>query len=57
MGDKLDELLQRGPVAINLGVLDFAENLKVQGAEVIHVDWNPPAGGDQELMDLLDKLL
>ncbi len=57
MPDKLDQLLQNGPVAINTGIEDFAESLRAQGAEVVHVDWTPPAGGDRELMDLLDQLL
>ena len=57
MPSKLDQLLQSGPIAINIGILDFAESLRVQGAEVVHVDWTPPAGGDPELMDLLDRLL
>ena len=29
----------------------------IQGVEVIHVNWTPPAGGDPELMELLDQLL
>jgi FdrA protein len=57
MPDKIDQLLQNGPVAINLGIQDFAESLRAQGAEVVHVDWTPPAGGDRELLDLLDQLL
>jgi FdrA protein len=57
MSDKLDLLLQNGPVAINIGIQDFAESLRAQGAEVVHVDWTPPAGGDRELLDLLDQLL
>ena len=57
MSGKLDDLLEQGPIAINIGVQDFSESLKAQGAEVIHVDWNPPAGGDRELLDLLDQLL
>ena len=57
MPSKLDQLLQTGPVAINIGIQDFAESLRVQVAEVVHVDWTPPAGGDPELMDLLDQLL
>jgi FdrA protein len=54
---KLEELLQNGPVVINLGVREFAESLQDQGVEVVHVDWAPPAGGDTELAKLLDKLL
>jgi len=29
----------------------------IQGVQVIHVIWTPPAGGDPELMELLDQLL
>jgi len=57
MPDKIDQLLQKRSVAINLGIQDFAESLRAQGAEVVHVDWTPPAGGDRELLDLLDQLL
>ncbi len=57
MESRLDELLERAPIVINLGVRDFAETLETQGVRVIHVDWSPPAGGDQEMMSLLDKLL
>jgi hypothetical protein len=57
MADKVRELLEQGPVVINLGVQDFAESLKAQDVEVVHVDWTPPAGGDREMMELLDHLL
>ena len=57
MKSKLEELLQNGPVVINLGVREFAESLQDQGVQVVHVDWAPPAGGDTELAKLLDKLL
>lgn len=57
MPNKLEELLHQGPIAINIGVVDFAETLQVQEIQVIHVHWTPPAGGDPELMELLDQLL
>lgn len=57
MADRFDELLDKGPVAVNIGVEDFANSLKAQGTEVIQVDWTPPAGGDREMMELLDQLL
>jgi hypothetical protein len=57
MADPLDDLMSRGPVAVNLGVEDFAASLKSQGAEAVQVDWSPPAGGDREMIDLLDQLL
>ncbi|MBI4495923.1 MAG: hypothetical protein HY697_03210 [Deltaproteobacteria bacterium] len=57
MTTELDELLKVGPVAVNIGLPEFAKSLEAQGAQVIQVDWAPPAGGDQELIELLDKLL
>ncbi|HWU41270.1 MAG TPA: hypothetical protein VN203_26755 [Candidatus Acidoferrum sp.] len=54
---KLDELLQDGPITINIGVVDFAASLQMQGVEVIQVNWAPPAGGDPEMIELLDQLL
>ncbi len=41
---------------INLGLETFAESLQNAGAEVIHVDWTPPAGGDPEMMKILSLL-
>lgn len=46
----------REPKIINVGARHFYEFLKAQGADVVHVDWRPPAGGDREVADLLDKL-
>lgn len=57
MSDAVISLLQSGAKAVNIGVAGFAESLRAQGAPVVHVDWSPPAGGDQEMMALLDKLL
>lgn len=42
--------------AINVGVETFYESLKAQEAEVVQVDWRPPAGGNEDLMSLLDKM-
>lgn len=41
---------------INVGLSSFAEDMKSQGAEVIQVDWKPPAGGDEEMLRILEKL-
>jgi hypothetical protein len=57
VANKLNDLLESGPIAINIGIYDFAESLQTQDIEVIHVDWTPPAGGDSEMIELLDKLL
>jgi hypothetical protein len=53
----LRSLIQDGPIAINLGVQEFAKSLQEQGKEVIHVDWSPPPPIDEEMKDILDKLL
>ena len=57
MSDTLKELLDNGPNVINIGVQDFADSLKIQGAAVVQVNWVPPAGGDPEMIALLDELL
>ncbi len=53
----IGSLLDKPVVAINLGLKQFAENLEEQEVEVVHVDWTPPAGGDKEMIQLLDRLL
>lgn len=53
----IDQLLAMPIEAINIGVEDFAENLEAQGAQVVHVSWTPPAGGDPEIIAILDKIL
>jgi FdrA protein len=49
-------LLAAPPRVINIGLELFAENLASQGAQVVHVRWSPPAGGNSQLADLLAKL-
>jgi hypothetical protein len=51
------ELLETGLNIINIGVRDFGESLKKQGVEVTHLEWEPPTVVDQEIADILDKLL
>ena len=41
---------------VNIGISTFADDLRSQHVEVIHVDWRPPAGGDVEMLKLLEKL-
>ncbi len=57
MIEKVKELLQNPRVVINIGLLEFAESLHSQGIDVIQVEWAPPTSIDQEILDLLDKLL
>jgi hypothetical protein len=57
MNSKAQDLLKDGPVVINIGVIEFGERIAEQDAETIHVNWSPPAEHDEELGELLDKLL
>jgi len=41
---------------INMGLEGFAETLKERGTNVMHVLWQPPAMGNDDLLSLLDKL-
>jgi hypothetical protein len=57
MKTKIDRLLSEPVVVIAVGLSQFAKSLEDQGTEVVQVDWTPPAGGDREMIDLLDQLL
>jgi hypothetical protein len=57
MQTKVNELLDKPLVVINIGLKTFAASLEAQKVEVIHVDWIPPAGGDKVMANLLDQLL
>lgn len=53
---KGNELFKQKLAVVNIGLPSFAESIEDQGGEVVHVDWRPPAGGDPEIIDLLEKL-
>ena len=57
METPINRLLSGPVIAINLGLKLFGVSLEQQGVEVVQVDWVPPAGGDKEMMDLLDDLI
>jgi FdrA protein len=42
--------------AINVGLESFAESLTDQETPVVHVDWRPPAGGNEQLMSILERM-
>lgn len=50
------ESLQPPLAAINVGVETFYFGLVEQEAAAVHLDWRPPAGGDEKLMALLRKM-
>ena len=50
------DFLSRPVVAINVGLESFYDSLREQGAEAVQVDWKPPAGGDERLQAILQKM-
>ncbi len=57
MDNTVQDLFHDDLKIINIGLRKFTEELENQDIEVVQIDWSPPAGGDQELIDLLDDLL
>ncbi len=44
------------PEVINVGLVSFFESIRDQGAEAVHVEWRPPAGGNARLAALLERM-
>jgi hypothetical protein len=53
---RINRLFESHLVVINMGVDSFGANLKAQGVRVLQMSWRPPAGGNRELLALLEKL-
>ncbi|KKL56168.1 hypothetical protein LCGC14_2057830 [marine sediment metagenome] len=51
-----EKLFNKELKVINIGIEMFAIDLEKQDVDVIHVNWRPPAGGDLEILKLLEKL-
>lgn len=52
----IKDLLKKEPAVINMGLRTFYESCKDQDAGTVHMDWKPPAGGNKEMMEILEKL-
>ena len=50
------EQLKQPLAAMNVGLESFYESLTSQGAQAVHVEWRPPAGGNERLAALLQKM-
>lgn len=48
--------LKQPLAAINVGLESFYESLTAQGAQAVHVEWRPPAGGNEKMAALLAKM-
>ena len=42
--------------AINFGLESFTESMVSQHAQVVQVDWRPPASGNEKLMSILERM-
>lgn len=51
----LDQMNQ-ALAGINAGLESFAQSIQEQEAAAIHVDWRPPAGGNEKLMAILERM-
>jgi FdrA protein len=49
-------VIQSPLAAINVGLESFTESLQAQEAAVIHVNWRLPAGGNEKLMGILERM-
>jgi FdrA protein len=50
------EQLKHPLAAINVGLESFYDSLISQGAQAVHVEWKPPAGGKEKMAALLAKM-
>lgn len=50
------EQLKQPLAAINVGLESFYDSLLLQDAQAVHVEWRPPAGGNEKLAALLQKM-
>ncbi len=57
MQERTERTVLEQLVVINIGLRSFTESLLDQDIEVVQIDWAPPSGGDQEMIDLLERLL
>jgi acetoin utilization deacetylase AcuC-like enzyme len=53
---KIVKLFREDLVVVNLGLDTFADTLRKEQVKVLQMNWRPPAGGNQRLICLLDKL-
>jgi hypothetical protein len=53
---KIVDLFKEDLVVVNMGLDTFADTLRKEQVKVLQMNWSPPAGGNQRLIRLLDKL-
>lgn len=54
--NNINALFQKKLKVINMGLESFYKELKDQEVDVVHVEWRPPAGGNEKMNSLLARL-
>lgn len=54
--NNINQLFSNELKVINIGTSNFKKDLELQGVEVVQLEWKPPAGGNIELINAIDKL-
>jgi FdrA protein len=50
------QALKKPLAGINVGLESFADSLRDQGAQAVHVDWKPVAGSSERLASILERM-
>ena len=54
---KINQLFNKNLNVLNIGIETFKDTLKQQLVNTTHLEWKPVAGGDTEVIALLDKII
>lgn len=54
---EINDLFNKELKIINIGMDSFSQNLKELEFESVQLDWAPPAGGDQKVLDALKLIM
>lgn len=52
----INKLFSQELKILNIGTSKFKDDLELQGQDVLQLDWEPAAGGDIKLLNIVDKL-
>jgi succinyl-CoA synthetase alpha subunit len=56
VSDSVKTLISEAPKVINIGVESFVEPIETFGGQAVQFDWRPKAGGNPELIKILNEL-
>mgnify|MGYP000913362348 CR=1 FL=1 len=54
--DNIKTLFKSELKVVNVGLEGFYKSVLDQGTSAAHVEWRPPAGGNEKLLEILGKL-